>query len=73
MFRRKQVMVQFSIIARLKGIMLFLICCCYERGKMSNFKVVIDDYTPTLDETNVNDLINFMVELFCIKSEVQND
>lgn len=75
MFRRKQVMVQFSIIAKLKGIVLFLIRCCCERGNMSNFKVVIEDYTPTLEETDVTDLVNFIVELFCTEktNEVQND
>lgn len=68
-------MVQLSIIARPKGIMLFLMCCCCERGKMNNFKVVIEDYTPALDETDVTDLVNFIVELFCTEkmNEVQND
>ena len=40
---------------------------------MNKFKVEIEDYTPVLEETDVNDLVNFMVELFCIKSEVQDD
>ncbi len=42
---------------------------------MSNFKVVIEDYTPALEETDVTDLVNFIVELFCAEkvNEVQND
>lgn len=38
-----------------------------------SLQVEIEDYTPVLEETDVNDLVNFMVELFCVKSGVQND
>ena len=41
---------------------------------MADITVVIEEYTPTLDETDVEDLINFSKEIFCIKgkSEVEN-
>lgn len=41
---------------------------------MTNITVVIEDYIPTLDDTDVEDLINFTKEIFCIKgnSEVEN-
>lgn len=45
-------------------------------GKVINgISVFIEDYIPTLEERDVNDLVNFMVELFCAEkaSEVQND
>lgn len=41
---------------------------------MSNFKVLVDDYIPTLTNDDVNDLVNFVVGLFCANnsSGVQN-
>lgn len=37
-------------------------------------KVVIEGYTPSVNEDDVNNLVNFIVELFCAtnSSEVQN-
>lgn len=36
--------------------------------------VVIESYTPSINEDDVNNLVNFIVELFCStnSSEVQN-
>lgn len=36
--------------------------------------VCIENYTPSINEDDVNNLVNFIVELFCAKnsSEVQN-
>lgn len=41
---------------------------------MADITVVIEEYTPTLDEADIEDLINFSTEIFCIKgnSEVEN-
>ena len=40
----------------------------------SGVSVDIVNYTPSLDENDVNNLVNFIVELFCATntSEVQN-
>lgn len=40
---------------------------------MNNLKVLVEDYSPTLEEADVAELVNFVVELFCAESEVQND
>lgn len=37
---------------------------------MTELKIIIDDYVPTLDETDVNELVDFVVELF--NNGVQN-
>ena len=55
-----------------------LFCCLLEQAKQmkgSNFsglKVIIEDYTPILEETDVNELVDFMLELFCAESEGLN-
>lgn len=38
-------------------------------------KLVIDDYTPYLNDNDVNNLVDFIVELFCATNanEVEND
>ena len=43
-------------------------------NKFNGVSVDIVNYTPNLDENDVNNLVNFIVELFCAKnsSEVQN-
>lgn len=40
---------------------------------MNNFNVVVEDYTPSLEEKDVTELVDFVVELFCTESEVPND
>lgn len=38
---------------------------------MADIRIIIDDYIPTLEETDVDELVDFVVELF--SSEVQKD
>ena len=42
---------------------------------MLDIKFVLEEYIPTLDEADVEDLVKFSVELFCAEnnSEVNND
>lgn len=43
---------------------------------MTNITVAIEDYIPTLDDTDIDDLVNFSVELFCaenLSEEINND
>lgn len=35
-------------------------------------KVIIEDYTPNLEEMDENELVDFVVELFCVESEGLN-
>ena len=49
-------------------------CCCYGRTRLSDLKVIVEDYTPVLNDNDIKDLVNFVVELFCANnsSGVQN-
>lgn len=38
----------------------------------NGLKVIIEDYTPILEEIDENELVDFMLELFCAESEGQN-
>ena len=38
----------------------------------NGLKVIIEDYTPHLEEIDENELVNFVVELFYVESEAQN-
>lgn len=41
---------------------------------MKDIIVIIEDYTPNLEETDIDDLVNFCLELVNLKNvEVQND
>lgn len=44
------------------------------RGSVSleGLNVSFEDYVPNLIDENVDDLVSFVVELFCTESEVQN-
>lgn len=72
--RHTEVMAQFVYHSKPLGIRLFLVCCCYGRTRLSDLKVVVEDYIPSLTNDDVNDLVNFVVELFCANnsSGVQN-
>ena len=35
-------------------------------------KVSIEDYTPSLEEIDENELVDFVLELFCVESEGQD-
>ncbi len=35
-------------------------------------KVCIEDYTPSVEEIDENEFVNFVVELFYVESEAQN-
>lgn len=44
-------------------------------NSFNGIKIVIEDYTPNLNENDVNNLVAFIVELFCASNanEVSND
>lgn len=53
--------------------------CLLEQAKQmkrsfdfNGLKVIIEDYTPILEEIDENELVDFMLELFCAESEGQN-
>lgn len=38
----------------------------------NGLKVSIEDYTPSVEEIDENEFVNFVVELFYVESEGQN-